>query len=292
MANAGPILQMLDKGRKVEHVAQGGRFLEGPAFDREGTLWVVEIESGYVSRVEGKKIERVFQAAPESQPQSLAFHKDGRMFVIDRKLGIFQYDPKTKKISDLVRYFHNQNFKGPNDLVFDEEGNLWFTDPWGTHPQDPTGSVYFIETDGGYKKIHRMINNMAFPNGITLSPDGKWLYIAETRYNRLWRVLLDKKEGGFSAVLGSTYFLSGNGPDGMAVDEKGLIYVAHYNSGGVYVVSPSGEILEFIKVPSGRCTTNVAFNPGTKWLYITEACENNVWRVEVDNQGWKLFSHR
>lgn len=276
---------MLNKNRKVELVAKGGQFLEGPAFDREGNLWLVEVAGGYISRVEGDKVVRVIKAAPESEPQGLALHRDGRLFVADRKLGVFSYDPKSGKIADVVRYFHGQNFKGPNDLTFDMDGNLWFTDAWGTGVNDTSGAVYFVEAAGGYQRIQRMIDQIAFPNGIQLTADGSAVHISELRKNRNWRCFLDKRQGGFGGCLVSTYFLSGNGPDGMKLDDKGFIYQAHFNSGGVYVISPAHEIVEFIRVPSGRCTTNLAFKPGTKWLYITEACENAIWRVEVDNVG-------
>jgi sugar lactone lactonase YvrE len=91
-----PILQMLSKNRQVELVAKGGQFLEGPLFDRDGTLWLVEVLGGWLSRVEGDKVVRVAQAAPDSQPQGAALHKDGRIFITDRRLGVWTYEPKTK----------------------------------------------------------------------------------------------------------------------------------------------------------------------------------------------------
>lgn len=119
-----PILQMLSKNRPVELVAKGGQFLEGPLFDRDGNLWLVEVLGGWLSRVEGDKVVRVAQASPDSQPQGAALHKDGRIFITDRRLGVWTYEPKTKKIDLLIRYYHGQPFKGPNDLTFDDDGNL------------------------------------------------------------------------------------------------------------------------------------------------------------------------
>src|SRR5262245_3038881 len=106
IANAvaqSPILQMLSKNRKVERVASGGQFLEGPLFDRDGNLWLVEVLGGHLSRVEGDKVVRVVQATPESQPQGAALHKDGRIFMTDRRLGVWTYDPKSKKVDLLIR---------------------------------------------------------------------------------------------------------------------------------------------------------------------------------------------
>jgi gluconolactonase len=291
-AAAQPLVDLLNKKRNVELVAKGGRFLEGPVFDREGNLWVVEVGGGYLSRVEGDKVVRVVQYAPDSAPQGAALHQDGRIFVTDRNLGVWSYDPKSRQTAQVVRYFHGQSFKGPNDLTFDSKGNLWFTDAWGTGVDNPTGALYMAEAAGGYKQIRKIIGNLAMPNGVQFNADESILYIAELRKNRNWRCQMDKEQGGIGTCAVFTNFMSGNGPDGLKLDEKGNVYQAHFLSGGVYVASPVNDVLEFIRVPSGRCTTNLAFRPGTKWLYITEACENAVWRVEVDNPGMTLWGLR
>jgi gluconolactonase len=280
-----PILQMLSKNRQVELVAKGGQFLEGPLFDREGTLWLVEVLGGWLSRVEGDKVVRVAQATPDSQPQGAALHKDGRIFITDRRLGVWTYEPKTKKVDLLIRYFHGQPFKGPNDLTFDDDGNLYFTDAWQTGVDDPSGALFMADAASGYRKLTKLIGNLAMPNGVGIAPDGNSIYVSELRKNRNWRCPFDKNNGGLLSCFVSTYFWSGNGPDGMKIDEKGFVYQASFNSQGIYVIDPNHEIVEFIRVPEGRFTTNLAFRPGGKWLYITEAQRNNVWRVEVDNVG-------
>ena len=161
---------------QAEVFAKGGKFLEGPAFDTAGNLWVVSIQSGAVSQItpDGKWTD-VFNTG--GQPQGLKFHRDGRLFGVDRKRGVFSYDPKTQKLSDYALYFQNENFHGPNDLIFDRQGGLYFTDPWGTSMANLRGAVYYVSPEG---KISRLIDNMAFPNGIALSPDEKTLYIGET----------------------------------------------------------------------------------------------------------------
>ena len=117
-----PILQMLSKKRHIELLATGGQFLEGPLFDHEGALWLVEVLGGWLSRVEGDKVVRIVQATPDSQPQGAALHKDGRIFITDRRLGVWTYEPKSKKVDLLIRYYHGQPFKGPNDLTVDDDG--------------------------------------------------------------------------------------------------------------------------------------------------------------------------
>jgi sugar lactone lactonase YvrE len=125
--------------------ATGGQFLEGPLFDNEGALWLVEVLGGWLSRVEGDKVVRIVQATPDSQPQGTALHKDGRIFITDRCLGVWTYEPKSKKVDLLIRYYHGQPFKGPNDLTFDDDGNLYFTDAWQTGADDPSGALFMAE---------------------------------------------------------------------------------------------------------------------------------------------------
>ena len=192
---------------------------------------------------------------------------------------------KSGKVDTVIRYFQGQNFKGLNDLAFDQQGNLWFSDAWSTGVNDMGGAVYVADAATGYKTVRRVIDRIAFPNGVQLSPDGNGLYVAELSQNRNWRCGVDARQASISSCHVSTYFLSGMGPDGMKLDERGFIYQAHFNSQGVYAISPENQIVEFIRIPAGRATTNVAFKPGTNWLYITEASQNAIWRVEVDAPG-------
>jgi len=230
-AAAQTALEELCGACKVEIFAKGGKFLEGPAFDQEGNLWVVNIESGWVSKItpDGKWSD-VFNTG--GQPQGLKFHKDGRLFGVDRKKGVFIYDPKTQKMSDYVLYYQNENFHGPNDLIFDRQGGLYFTDPWGTSMANPRGAIYYVSPEG---KISRLLDNMAFPNGIALSGDEKTLYIGETMRNAIWSVQLEGPGELLVRRARISTYLNG---DGLTVDEKGNVYVAHVDSGEVVVLTP------------------------------------------------------
>jgi gluconolactonase len=292
LAAAQTTLQDLCGACTVEVFAKGGKFLEGPAFDTEGNLWVVSIQSGAVSQItpDGKWTD-VFNTG--GQPQGLKFHKDGRLFGVDRKKGVFSYDPKTQKLSDYVLYFQNENFHGPNDLIFDRQGGLYFTDPWGTSMANLRGAVYYVSPEG---KVSRLIDTMAFPNGIALSPDEKVLYIGETSRNAVWRVGLE--EPGVITVRGArimAYLNGGAGPDGLAVDEKGNVYAAYFDAGEVVVLTPKGKIIGSIKLPAGEgaFTTNVAFGgPDRTTLYITESEKNVIYRVKMNVRGLKLFGDK
>ena len=103
-----------------------------------------------------------------------------------RHRGILVYDPQTKELKSLVYTYRNQLFKGPNDLDFDAEGNLFFTDPWGTGPgpnlTDQTGAVYQYSRDGMLRKV---MDSGLFPNGIAVSPDDTLLAVGDFRGGRI-----------------------------------------------------------------------------------------------------------
>jgi gluconolactonase len=170
-----------------------GQFLEGGAFDTQGNLWFVAIGSGWVSYLtpDGKLVPS-FNCNPPPElgqtcePQGTRWF-EGKLYLTTRHRGILVYDPQTKEVKTLVYTYRNQLFKGPNDLDFDAEGNLFFTDPWGTGPgpnlTDQTGAVYLYSRDGMLRKV---MDSGLFPNGIAVSPDDALLAVGDFRGGRIW----------------------------------------------------------------------------------------------------------
>jgi len=273
-----------------QEFAKGGAFLEGPIMDLQGNLWVVSIASGMISKISPDGTWKdVFHSG--GQPQGLEWGKDGKLYGTDRKRGVFVYDPKTGKVDDYCRYFQNENFHGPNDLIFDGQGGCYFTDPWGTSPVNPRGGVYYISPGG--KQVSRLIDNMAFPNGIALSPDFGTLYIADCMRNQVWACPIASPgviNVGFSHIF-NVLPNGGWGPDGMCVDEKGNLYAAQYGGGKVVVIAPDGATIGEIKLPvgAGSETTNCCFGvgPTANVLYITDAGDNVIWKVPMKVKGMK-----
>ena len=134
-------------------------------------------------------------------------------------------------------------------------------------------------------EITCLASKLAFPNGLVLPPGKKDLYVAITRKNRILRYVLNEP-------VHSTIFcqLSGGwGPDGMALDVAGNLYVAHYEGGHVLVLNPQGELVERIAVGGGH-PTNVAFGgPDRKTLYVTEVDTGSVYRFDTDYPGLPLY---
>src|SRR5258707_289851 len=178
------------KGTPPERLAAGksetraGCFLEGPAFDRAGNLWVVDLAFGRILFFTKEGKCEVF-AEYEGEPNGIAIHRDGRIFVADHKLGIIFFDAKNPKITPVVSRYHQQGFKGVNDLFFDLQGNLYFTDQGTSDLADPTGCVYRWTKDG---VLQQLANCIPSPNGLVLDKTEKTLYVAVTRANAVWRL--------------------------------------------------------------------------------------------------------
>jgi gluconolactonase len=268
-----------------------GVFIEGPVFDQEGNLWFVEIGSGWIARVtKDKKYEKIIDLGYEWGPNGMKFDRNGNLIICHRQRGIIELNPKTKEIRTICPNYEGQTFNGPNDLVLDSKGWAYFTDPWTTGVHNPTGDVYRVNLKTGV--IMKIMDGLAFPNGIQLSEDEKILYIGECATDRVIQAILT--EDGHSAWWVSYWARmsnpGGGGPDGMCYDVKGNLYVATWDAGGVAVLDPRGTQIDFIQVPEGYGTTYAIFGgPDNKTLYILESNGNVIWQVECTNAGRPLY---
>jgi gluconolactonase len=257
-----------------------GCFLEGPAFDRAGNLYVVDLAFGRVFKVSP---QGEFDVAVEydGEPNGLAIHKDGRIFIADHKQGILYL--KDRKIVPVVSRYHQQRFKGVNDLTFDPQGNLYFTDQGVTDLADPTGCVYRYTADG---RLDQLANCIPSPNGIVF--DKNLLYVAATRANAVWR--LPFARDGTVVRMGVYLQLSGGrGPDGLAADESDGLAVAHPDMGAVWIFSHRGEVLYRVQSCASDMVTNLAYQGNT--IYITDSGSGCILSAQVPVTGRMLFSH-
>ena len=181
------------------------------------------------------------------------------------------------------------------DLSFDPDGNLFFTDPWGSSPDNLIGRIFGYTWATG--ELHLIDEGMAFPNGIVVR-DGR-LYAAETYANVVWvydvigpgRATNKSLFCRMPDVPDSPVFWQGkaiSGPDGMAFDARGNLYVAHVGSGFVYVYDPAGTEIEAIWTDA-RKPTNVCFGgPKHDQLYVTVDEPGTLVRYGMDVQGDRL----
>jgi len=296
--------------------AKGLRFPEGPIAMADGSVLLVEIERGTLSRVDQKgRIEVVAHAG--GGPNGAALGPDGKCYVCNnggfnwhheaggytRPSGraddysggrIERVDLSSGKAEVLYRECNGVPLKGPNDIVFDGKRGFWFTDLGKVYGrQMDRGAVYYARTDGSL--IREAVFPIITPNGVGLSPDGNTLYVAETETSRLWsfRITgegeLEKQpwpspHGGklVAGLPGYQRF------DSMAVEENGNVCVATLIRGGISVISPAGEWLEFHEAPEHYCT-NIAFGgAGMRTAYVTLSNYGTLLEVDWPRPGLRL----
>jgi gluconolactonase len=269
-------------------------FLEGPSFDREGNLYVVDIPFGRIFRI-SPKLEWTLVAQYDGWPNGLAIHKDGSLWIADYRRGLLKLEVAAKSRHPgegrspiaVLGHRNSESFKGLNDLTFDGEGRCYFTDQGQTGLHDPTGRVHRYSPGG---RLDCLLSNVPSPNGVALDITQKVLYVAVTRANAVWRgpLLADgttSKMGAFRTFFGTS------GPDGMAVDQDNRLVVAHASLGGAFVMDARGEVTHFVKSPEGSTVTNVAYRPGTSKLVLTESETGTILEADLPAAGAALFSH-
>jgi len=263
-------------------------FLEGPAFDREGRLYCVDIAHGRILRISAAVEWSVF-ADYEGAPNGLKIHRDGRIFVADHHLGLLTFDPRTGARTVVAQGSRDGPFRGLNDLVFADDGTLYLTDPGESGLEDPHGRVFRLAPGGEPELIH---DGLPYPNGLVTSPRGDVLYVGVSRSLQILRLPL---RDGRVYKAGVFLQLSGGlaGPDGMAVDEAGGLAIVHAGFGTVWHFSALGEPTARVRSCAGIRTTNVTYGgPDLRTLYITEAEHGAILRARLPTAGRAMFSHR
>ncbi len=275
-------------------IAEGLEFPEGPAFDRNGHLFVVEIRGGQVSRIDTDGKLSVF-AKTGGGPNGANFAADGDLYVCNnggfpgpnKEHGRLERIDSQGNVTVILTQIDGIELASPNDLGFDAAGNLYFTDPiWG---DGQPGHVCFLSTEGEARRLH---TGLAFPNGIAVTPDGEHLIVCETVTHKL-HIYDILAPGRVSAPREFADLGEGAGPDGFAFDAEGNILCCGFGSGQISVFSPEGgspvDRLDF----EDRQVTNVCFGgPDNKTLFVTESGKGRVVTRDWHTAGMVLFPDR
>src|SRR5262249_45443828 len=225
-------------------------------------------------------------------PNGMAFHRDGSLWITDYRRGILKLDPGSSRSSasgmtGILPHRNSESFKGLNDLTFDFDGNCYFTDQGQTGLHDPSGRVYRLRTNG---QLDLLIDGIPSPNGVALDTTRKFIYVAVTRANQVWRGPL-LADGNVAKIGAFRTFFGTSGPDGLAVDVDNRLVVAHASLGGAFVINVRGEVTHFVKSPAGSTVTNVAYRPGTAQLVMTESETGTILEANLPALGAPLYSH-
>jgi gluconolactonase len=262
----------------VKEIASGLQFPEGPVAMADGSVILVEIAAGAITRVRPDGTKETV-AKPGGGPNGAALGPGGMLYVCNngglawtrREDGrlipahsaedhaggrIERVDLASGRVEVLYESCGGVRLSAPNDLVFDTHGGFWFTDHGATVGRMRVrGAVYYARADGSH--IEEASFPLEGPNGIGLSPDGGELYVAETVPCRLWAYPVTAP-----GKLGRRRFVANPGGlqyfDSLAVDAAGNVCVATILNGGVTSMSPDGGRIEHFPAPD-RLTTNICF---------------------------------
>jgi gluconolactonase len=262
-------------------------FPEGPAYNGED-LFISSCYGGFIKKIEKNKISLFVKADTNGikQTNGLTFNKEGILFACDFGHGWILSITKKAEVDVYASGYEGKKFNRPNDLAFDEKGNLFFSDPKTSNTDIPDGRVFKI--DNKTKKVILILDSIAYPNGIAFLKQKNEVYVCESAKNRVLRYNVTK-EGRF---INKNVFveLPGGSPDGIAFDNKNNLYIAHFGGGVIFVVSPKGVILEKYSAP-GKKPSNLEFaGSDLKDLYLTEDETNSVYHIRTKNPGMPLLN--
>lgn len=258
-----------------EHSFTSG--VEGPGVDRDGTIYAVSYaRKPTIGRITPDgKAEVFIEFTNGSLANGIRFDRKGRMFVADySNHNILLVDTKTRAFKVFA---HEPTMNQPNDITIGADGTLYASDPkWA----DGTGQVWRIDRKG---KITKVASDMGTTNGIELSPDGKRLYVNESKQRKVW--VFDVAKNGSLANKRLLAEFPDFGFDGMRCDVDGNLYITRHGKGTVAVVSPEGKVIREIGV-LGRNPTNLCFGgPDGRTVYVTEVEHGRLVQFRVDRPG-------
>lgn len=294
-------------------VTEGLEFPEGPIAMADGSVILTEIKGQRLTRVspDGKK-ETLVETG--GGPNGAAIGPDGAIWITNNG-GAFEwldmqgltipgptpashtggslqrYDLATGKLTTVYDACEGRRLIGPNDLVFDRQGGVWFTDHGCSTPEGRKyGGVYYAKTDGSH--ISRQRDHLISPNGIGLSPDESVVYVADTNLGRLWA--FDVGEPGVLAA--GPGFAPGRVIhnlqgyqllDSLAVEAGGKVCVATIINGGITAFDPDGTI-EHFAFPDLVCT-NICFGGADmRDAWITASSTGKLYKARWPRPGLKL----
>ena len=290
-------------------------FPEGPVAMADGSVLVVEIARGTLTRVYPDGTKEVV-ATPGGGPNGAAIGPDGACYVCNN--GGFEWhrdeqglrpvlqareysggrieriDLETGEVTVLYTGAGDIALRGPNDLVFDAHGGFWFTDLGKVRDREQDrGRVFYAKADGS--AIESVIFPLFMPNGIGLSPDGQRLYVAETPTARLWAFDIEapgritkqpwpSPHGGTLLAGSATYQTF----DSLAVEADGRVCVATLMNGGITIISADGSVVEHLPMPD-IYTTNICFGGAhRRTAFITLSSSGRLVAVDWPRPGLAL----
>jgi gluconolactonase len=270
-----------ESGAKLEKLADGFSFTEGPTSDSDGNVFFTDQPNDRIMIWSVTDKLSVF-LQPSGRSNGLSFDSKGILWsCADEKNEFWQID-NAKKISPVSLKYNSSVLNGPNDLWIASDGGIYFTDPyyqrpWWTHKSMPQEiqAVYYLAAD--HKTLERVASDLVQPNGIVGTPDGKTLFVADIGANKTWSYTINKDHS-----LSNKKLFCELGSDGMTIDSEGNIYLT---GNGVTIFDKDGKKRGHIDVPESW-TANVCFG-GTDMKYLFITASKGLYRIRTKIRGTK-----
>jgi gluconolactonase len=267
------------------------------------------MKRGVISMVD-KRISDRRVIAKTGRPNGLALDHLGNLWVAESlNRSLLRVD-----LAGEIRFITNgpeeTPFLWPNDLCFGPDGAIYLTDSGVLlHEMEgiqPPSAAYTIPVDG---RLYRydpgtgdcvcIDRGLRFANGIAWDPEGKWLYVSETLTGNIIRYRLQSQaietRETFANVMVRNPETFGKiaGPDGMAFDQSGFLYVAVLHQGDITVLDPHGSLYERISLGDGTFPTNLAFAcVDEQWFVVTEGRHSRLIQIDAERKGLPLYTGR
>lgn len=252
-------------GAKLEKLSGGFAFTEGPTRDAQGNVFFVDQPNDRIMEWSADgKLSTFLQ--PSGRANGMCFDAQGNLIACaDEHNQLWSIAPD-KTVTVLVTNFQGKYMNGPNDVWIAPNGGMFLTDPfyrrdWWDHKTMALTNqeVFYLTPDR--RTLTRVTDDLKQPNGITGTPDGKKLFVADIGAHQTWRY--DIQPDG--ALTNKTLFCT-LGSDGMTIDAEGNVYLTGH---GVTVFDPAGKQIDHIDVPE-KWSANVCFSgPNRQTLFIT-----------------------
>ncbi|MDP4115823.1 MAG: SMP-30/gluconolactonase/LRE family protein [Bacteroidota bacterium] len=233
------LLNMTIFSQEVEwqKVASDLNFPEGPAWNYDNTLFVSSCYGGFIAKIQNDSCTKLITASDNpftlKQTNGLTISRDGYIFACEYGIGAILRISQDGVSEIYSGGYNGTKFNRPNDIAFDQDGNVYFTDPKSYDPALPDGRVFRI--DNKTKEVRVVAENIAFSNGLAFSPNGKYLFVCESAKNQI--IIFDVLPNGSLGERSVFVKLPGGDPDGIAFDVDGNLYDAHFGGGHIYVIS-------------------------------------------------------
>ena len=261
-------------------------FPEGPGFDDRGNLYFVNyLVDGSIGRLTP---DRTVSLWVDTGGSAGGIKYDGRGHIVVTDNGgrrITRFNTTTRAMEVLADSYLGRRFKGPNDLCLDAAGNVYFTDP-GPMVMGIRGEVYRVEmgANGVPGQVTMLDEDLDFPNGIAVHPDGDRLYVAVSRDNA---ILAYDLQGGCVSNCRVAYQFDSPTVDGIAFDEDSRLWVARFSNGTVDVLDVDGGELLASYAMGGTDVTNLCFWDTS--LYVTVRERHSIERLDLGIRGARII---